>query len=44
VARASYEVTAESVKFLGGRGESGDVPQGGEPEEPNGPPEDEIPF
>lgn len=42
--RAQYEVTARTVKFLGGRG---DAPAGGPPpsfEEPPAPPEEEIPF
>jgi single-strand DNA-binding protein len=43
VARASYEVTALAVKFLGGRGEAPPAEVGGAPEEP---PEEgeEIPF
>jgi single-strand DNA-binding protein len=44
VARASFEVTAETVRFLGGRGEA--VPTG-EPDSLEEPPEDaeeEIPF
>jgi single-strand DNA-binding protein len=43
VARASYEVTALTVKFLGGRGEAPPSEAAGAPEEP---PEEgeEIPF
>ena len=43
VARASYEVTALAVKFLGGRGEAPPSEAAGAPEEP---PEEgeEIPF
>ena len=44
VARASFEVTAEMVRFLGGRG---DAAPGGEPgalEEPPEDAEEEIPF
>ena len=40
VARASFEVTAESVQFLGGRGDTVATPD----EEPAGPPEEDIPF
>jgi single-strand DNA-binding protein len=44
-ARASYEVTAEAVKFLGGRGgETGDLSEAGAPDGPPGMPEEEIPF
>jgi len=41
---ASFEVTALTVKFLGGRGDAppGDMP--GLPDEPPTEPEDEIPF
>jgi single-strand DNA-binding protein len=44
VPRASYEVTANTVKFLGGRGDAppGDMP--GLPDEPPAEAEDEIPF
>lgn len=42
VARASYEVMAIDVRFLGGRAEREEVPPAG-PEEP-GEAEDEIPF
>lgn len=42
--RASFEVTAQTVKFLGGRGEATDFEEG-EPYLPGGPQsEDEIPF
>jgi single-strand DNA-binding protein len=43
IARASYEITAVNVRFLGGRGEvATDVPSGpGEPPEEG---EEEIPF
>jgi single-strand DNA-binding protein len=44
VARASYEVTAETVKFLGGRGEGAPSETPGSPEEPPAEPEEEIPF
>jgi single-strand DNA-binding protein len=40
VARATFEVTAEAVKFLGGRGDA--VPMSDM--EPEGPPEEDIPF
>jgi single-strand DNA-binding protein len=44
VARASFEVTAQTVKFLGGRGE-GPSPETPESyEEPPTEPEEEIPF
>jgi single-strand DNA-binding protein len=44
-ARASYEVTALTVMFLGGRGEAVDLPEGlGAPEGSPGEPEEEIPF
>jgi single-strand DNA-binding protein len=41
---ASFEITALTVKFLGGRGEAppGEMP--GLPEEPPAEPEEEIPF
>ena len=43
-ARASFEVTAQTVRFLGGRGEAGDLGPG-EDFAAGGPPsEDEIPF
>ena len=43
-ARASFEVTAQTVRFLGGRGEAGDLGPG-EDFVAGGPPsEDEIPF
>ena len=44
VARASFEVTAETVKFLGGRGEAPLEEVPGMPEEPPAEPEEEIPF
>jgi single-strand DNA-binding protein len=44
VARASFEVTADTVKFLGGRGEAPPPEEGGEPEEPLFEEEGEIPF
>jgi single-strand DNA-binding protein len=45
VARASYEVTALTVKFLGGRGETSNLPEGpGASEGPPGEPEEDIPF
>jgi len=42
---ASFEVTAQTIKFLGGRGEASpaEVP-GGAPEEPPAEAEEEIPF
>jgi single-strand DNA-binding protein len=44
VARASFEVTAQTVKFLGGRAE-GPSPEASETyEEPPSEPEEEIPF
>jgi len=43
VARASYEVTALTVKFLGGRGEAPPAEVAGAPEEPSEEGE-EIPF
>jgi single-strand DNA-binding protein len=43
-ARASYEVTALTVKFLGGRGEAPPEEVPDIPEEPPGGPEEEIPF
>ncbi len=43
IARASYELTAFTVKFLGGRGEPSVEPYGGA-EEPPPEPEEEIPF
>ena len=42
-ARASFEVTALTVKFLGGRGEAPPAEAPGVPEEPP-PEEEEIPF
>jgi single-strand DNA-binding protein len=44
VARASFEVTARAVKFLGGRGEAMPTEGTGEFEEPPAEEEDEIPF
>ena len=43
VARASYEVTASTIKFLGGRGEAAAGPPTGEPP-PEGFEEDALPF
>ena len=43
-ARASYEVTAITVKFLGGRGEGGDTSLSGQEPPPPDIGEDEIPF
>jgi single-stranded DNA-binding protein len=43
VARASYEITARTVKFLGGREEAEAVPPMGEPP-PEGFEEDALPF
>lgn len=41
--RASFEITADTVKFLGGRGDTGPAPdQGDEPATPED--QDEIPF
>ncbi len=39
--RASFEITAMTVKFLGGRDAAGDTAA---PDTPDAPPEDEIPF
>ena len=44
MARASFEVTARIVKFLGGRGETAPVGATGAPEEPPAEEEEEIPF
>jgi single-strand DNA-binding protein len=44
VARASYEVTALTVKFLGGRGEGPAAEGSGAYEEAPPEPEEEIPF
>lgn len=44
VARASFEVTAQTVKFLGGRGEGPSPEAPGAYEEPPPEPEEEIPF
>jgi single-strand DNA-binding protein len=44
VARAQYEVTALTVKFLGGRGEAPSEEAPGLPEEPPVESEGEIPF
>jgi single-strand DNA-binding protein len=44
VARASYEVTAETVKFIGGRGEGSAAGGPGVLDEPPVEPEEEIPF
>jgi single-strand DNA-binding protein len=43
VARASFELTARMVRFLGGRGEAGAGPPAGEPP-PEGFEEDALPF
>jgi single-strand DNA-binding protein len=42
--RASFEVTARTIKFLGGRGEPSPEGMPGLPEEPPIEPEEEIPF
>jgi len=44
VARASFEVTAQTVKFLGGRGEAPPAETPGVPDEPPAESEEEIPF
>jgi len=44
VARAQYEVTALTVKFLGGRGEAPPAAAPGAPEEPPAGEGEEIPF
>jgi single-strand DNA-binding protein len=44
VARAQYEITARTVKFLGGRGEAPAAAPAGAPEEPPAEEEEEIPF
>lgn len=44
VARAQYEVTAETVRFLGGRGEAAAPVEAPGVEEPPTEPEEEIPF
>ena len=41
---ASFEVTAQTVQFLGGRGEAPPAEVPGTPEEPPAEPEEEIPF
>ena len=43
-AGASFEVTALTVKFLGGRGEAPPAEVPGAPEGPSAEPEEEIPF
>lgn len=43
-ARASFEVTAQTVRFLGGRGEGGDFGPGDDFASGGPPSEDEIPF
>lgn len=43
-ARASFEVTALTVRFLGGRGEGGDTSLSGQEPPPPDIGEDEIPF
>jgi single-strand DNA-binding protein len=42
--RASFEITARTIKFLGGRGESAPGGMPGMPDEPPVEPEEEIPF
>ena len=42
--RASFEITANTVKFLGGRGDSVDVGGPGAPQEPPSEEGEEIPF
>jgi single-strand DNA-binding protein len=44
IARAQYEITALTVKFLGRRGEAPSTETPGLPEEPPAEPEEEIPF
>lgn len=44
VTRASFEITALTVKFLGGRGGAPVSDMSGLPEEPPAEPEEEIPF
>jgi single-strand DNA-binding protein len=44
IARAQYEITALTVKFLGRRGEAPSTEIAGLPEEPPVEPEEEIPF
>jgi single-strand DNA-binding protein len=44
IARASFEVTALTVKFLGGRGGGAPADMPGSPEEPPAEGEEEIPF
>ena len=44
VARASFEVTARSVKFLGGRGEGGGAPVGKAPPEGFQDSDESLPF
>jgi single-strand DNA-binding protein len=44
IARASFEVTAQTVKFLGGRGEAAPAEEPGAFEEPPVEEEEEIPF
>jgi single-strand DNA-binding protein len=44
VARASFEMTALTVRFLGGRGEAAPAEVPGAPEEPPAEEEEEIPF
>lgn len=41
---ASFEVTAQTIKFLGGRGEAPPAEVPGAPEEPPAEAEEEIPF
>lgn len=42
--RAQFEMTAQSVRFLSGRGEAPSTAASGIPEEPPVEPEEEIPF
>ena len=42
--RARFEITAQTVRFLGGRGEAPPAEVPGAPEEPPAEPEEEIPF
>ena len=44
VARASFEVTADTVRFIGARGEAAPAAAPGAPDEPPAEAEEEIPF